>query len=104
LFLTDRPAVSTYPVPPYRSITIYRDVVELLGQRFEVTATTQQVGIAEDCPSAEGCTSALGATVQFGGLGADSTISVTYRFERAAGEVQSGIVRARLYSQAAMCG
>lgn len=104
LFLTDSPAVSTYPAPPYRSITIYRDVAELLGKRFEVTATTQQIGIAQDCPSAGRCTSVLAAAVQFGGLRADSTILVTYRFERAPGGVQNGIVKARLYPQARMCG
>lgn len=104
LFLTDRPAVPTYPTPPYRSITIYRDVTELVGQRFEVTATTQQVGIAQDCPSAGSCTSALGATVQFRGLSADSTMLVTYRFESVPGEVQNGSVRARVYPRAGMCG
>jgi hypothetical protein len=104
LFLTDSPAVSTYPAPPYRSITIYRDVSEVLGEQFEVTAITQQVGIAQDCASAGRCTPVVGAAVRFGGLGADSTILVTYRFQRAGGGVQSGIVKARLYPQARLCG
>ncbi|HEY9384057.1 MAG TPA: hypothetical protein VIP80_11155 [Gemmatimonadales bacterium] len=104
LFLTDSPGASTYPAPPYRAITIYRDLNEVLGERFEVTATTPQVGIAQDCASAGRCAPVLGAAVQFGGLGADSTILVTYRFQRAAGRVQSGIVKARLYPQARMCG
>jgi hypothetical protein len=104
LFLTDSPAVSTYPAPPYRSITIYRDVSEVLGEQFEVTAITQQVGIAQDCAPAGRCTPVVGAAVQFGGLGADSTILVTYRFQRAGGGVQSGIVKARLYPQARLCG
>lgn len=104
LFLTDGPPVSTHPAPPYRSITVYRDVAELLGRRFEVTAITQQVGVAQDCASDGRCTSDVEAAVQFGGLGPDSTVRVTYRLERSPGEVRSGIVKARLSSYVRMCG
>ncbi|HEU5218753.1 MAG TPA: hypothetical protein VFU23_08835 [Gemmatimonadales bacterium] len=104
LFLTDRLAVTTYPAAPYVSITVYHGVPDILNQRFDVTATSQNVGFAQQCPAQGGCITAQAASVTFGGQDADSTIDVTYRLKLDAGRVISGSARARLYPQQVFCG
>jgi hypothetical protein len=104
LFVTDQPAVATYPSPPYSSITIYRSVSEVLNRSFEVGVTTQNVGSGGVCPAMGECTPARTATVSFGGLEADSTVAVTYRIEASPDRVIAGKGRARLNPAHEMCG
>ena len=104
LFLTDQPAVATYPQPPYSGITIYRSVSEVLDRQFDVSPATQNLGSAQICPATGECQTAKAASVTFRGLAADSTVEVTYRLEPTSGKPITGQGRARLHPAAGMCG
>jgi hypothetical protein len=96
LFLTEQPAVDSYPAPPYREITLYHRLPQLLGRRFEVGPDTPNLGSGQSCPAAGDCAPVPSATIAFGGLNPDGTIGVIYRLEVAGGPVQAGRARARL--------
>ena len=104
LFLTDQPAVATYPSAPYSSIVVYRSVSDVLGKRFDVSPETQNVGYAQICPSGGECQPARGAWVSFGAFNADSTVRVEYRIDMAPDRVMRGKARARFHPTAALCG
>ena len=104
LFLTDQPAVATYPSAPYSSIVVYRSLSAALGKRFDIGPEAQNVGYAQSCPVGGECQPARGAWVSFGGFNADSTVQVEYRIDMTTARVMRGSVRARFHPTAALCG
>jgi hypothetical protein len=104
LFLTDQPAVATYPTPPYSAITVYKGVSEVMGRHFTVSPDSQNVGYANACPAVGDCQPARSASVTFHQLDADSTVEVEYRIDFALNRIVSGRVRARLHPAAGFCG
>ena len=103
LFLTEQPAVDSYPSPPYSAIVVYRGLSQLLGRRFEVGPDTPNLGSGQACPAAGSCAPAPGATIAFGGLNPDRTVGVTYRLEVAGRPVLTGRARARLSPMPRRC-
>ena len=103
LFLTDQPAVG-YPPPPYHAIMVYRGVSEVLGHRFDVGTETQNLGSAQVCLVNTECRQAGSAAITFGGMGADSTVQVTYRLDLGPDGSLKGKALARLHPAPALCG
>jgi hypothetical protein len=104
LFLTTSPPPSTYPEPPYLSITVYKSVSEIQGKSFTVNSGTAQLGIAQDFPTIVSCAIAEEARVTFGFLGSDSTVQVSYRLEFSKNRILVGQVRPRLRAAPGLCG
>lgn len=104
LFLTDQPAVATFPARPYSAITIYRGLPEVLGHHFDVGPEIQDLGRGEICPATGECRPAQVASVTFGQLDADSTVQVTYRLEAPPERAMGGTGRARLHPATGFCG
>ena len=91
------------PSNAYLSITVYKGVPDVQGKSFTVSASTTNLGYAQDCPSISGCSPAEEARVSFGLLAADSTIEVTYRLEFS-DRTRTGQVRPRLLPAPGLCG
>lgn len=104
LFLTTSPPPSTYPEPPYLSITVYKSVSEIQGKSFTVSSETANLGVAQDCETISGCVTAEQARITFGFLGSDSTVSVSYRLEFPSDRILVGQVRPRLLPAPGLCG
>lgn len=104
LFLTDGAAAPGYPTAPYSAITIYKNVSQLEGKQFSVTSGTMNLGSAEDCPRVGQCAQVAGASVRFGTLAADSTMTVTYLLDLGGGRVLRGAVQPRVYPPPGFCG
>jgi hypothetical protein len=104
LFLTDQPAVATYPSAPYAAIMVYRSISAVVGHHFDVSPESQNLGQAQICPAVGECQPANGASVSFRELRADSTVEVEYRLDLAPNRVMTGKGRARFYPTAALCG
>jgi hypothetical protein len=104
LFLTGVAAAPGYPTAPYSAITIYKSVSQIEGRQFSVSSSTSNLGSAEDCPRVGECGQVAGASISFGALAADSTMTVTYRLDLGAGRVLRGAVQPRLYPPPGFCG
>ena len=104
LFLTTSPPPSTYPEPPYLSITVYKSVPEVQGKSFTVSSGTTNLGYAQDCPTISGCVPAEQARISFGFLASDSTVTVSYRLEFPSNRILVGQVRPRLLPAPGLCG
>jgi hypothetical protein len=104
LFLTTTAPVTSYPDPPYLSITVYKGVPDIQGRSFTVSPGTAELGSAQDCSTISSCVPAEEARVSFGLLGSDSTIQVTYRIEFASDRILTGQVRPRLLPAPGLCG
>jgi len=103
LYLSDHPIEGAVPTPPYKMISVYRGLDEVLGHRFEIEST--QLGSAGECLSASDCRSYVGgAVINFGALGSDSTITVSYRIFLSAENELSGSVYPKLDPAPALCG
>lgn len=104
LYLTTAPPASTYPDPPYLSITVYKGVPDIQGNSFTVSPGTTNLGSAMDCPTTSSCVPAELARVSFGMLAGDSTIQVTYRIEFPSDRILVGQVHPRLLPAPGLCG
>lgn len=104
LFLTTSPPASTYPEPPYLSITVYKSVPDVQGKSFTVSSSTTNLGYAQDCPTISGCLPAEEARVSLGFLATDSTIQVSYRLKLSSDRIMVGQVRPRLLPAPGLCG
>ena len=62
------------------------------------------LGSAEDCPRVGQWAQVAGASVRFGTLAADSTMTVTYLLDLGGGRVLRGAVQPRLYPPRGFCG
>ena len=104
LFLADHPPGTGYPTPPYSSISIYKSVSGIEGRSFEVSPTTQSIGIGQVCPAEGRCAPSGRASLRFGHMAADSTIEVRYYLEESpGGAIRSGSARTRLLLSPGFC-
>ncbi len=98
LYLSDHPIEAAVPSPPYRMISVYRAVDDVLGHSFTLE-NSAQLGSASNCVTESDCRPSVTTSVSFGALGSDSIVKVSYRFD-----TLSGSVSPRLDPTPAFCG